>query len=189
MGFIYLFIIGAVGAILLHVYLLRTKKRWRGFRNFWLSWIPVIAVRRRRRLTSSTPPRSLSPAKTVSPSSPLGFYDAFPPSGRPELVTVGRKSGEAPSQNRFVGDIDQASFEKSLIPFTANFATCGPSTYTPTRLAIGEIKALGDFPDYAGLSGVPLPAAYKEFRIETAVPRPYRPLRWAYHQTMCMLNF
>lgn len=50
-----------------------------------------------------------------------------------------------------------------------------------------EIKALGDFPDYSKISGVLLPKAYKEFDIEKARPRPYRPFRWAYHQTMCML--
>ena len=48
-----------------------------------------------------------------------------------------------------------------------------------------EIKALGDFPDYEALSGVPLPEPYKEFDIKTALPRPYRPFRWQYHQTMC----
>ena len=51
-----------------------------------------------------------------------------------------------------------------------------------------EIRALGDFPDYATLSGVPLPEAYPEFDIRTAKPRPFRPVRWAYHQTMCTLK-
>jgi hypothetical protein len=47
-----------------------------------------------------------------------------------------------------------------------------------------EIAAYGPFPDYASLSGVPLPSAYPEFDITRALPRPYRPIRWAYHQTM-----
>ncbi|TKX27327.1 hypothetical protein C1H76_0164 [Elsinoe australis] len=51
---------------------------------------------------------------------------------------------------------------------------------------MSEIKALGDFPDYAKLSGVPLPTPYATFDIDTAKPRPYRPLRWAYHQTMSL---
>ena len=85
-------------------------------------------------------------------------------------------------------DVDDAEFKTRQVSFTADFALGGPSTYTPTRLSVDEIKALGDFPDYAGLSGVPLPQAYKGFRIDTAIPRPYRPLRWAYHQTMCMLT-
>lgn len=49
-----------------------------------------------------------------------------------------------------------------------------------------EIAAYGRFPDYAALSGVPLPTAYPKFDIIKALPRPYRPFRWAYHQTMCM---
>ena len=77
-------------------------------------------------------------------------------------------------------------FRKGIIPFTANYRECGPSTYTPMEISIEEVKALGDFPDYAELSGVPLPEAYNVFNIGTAIPRPYRPLRWAYHQTMCM---
>jgi len=48
-----------------------------------------------------------------------------------------------------------------------------------------EIAAYGDFPDYASLSGVPLPSEYKGFDITKALPRPYRPFRWVYHQTMC----
>jgi hypothetical protein len=42
------------------------------------------------------------------------------------------------------------------------------------------------FPDYASLSGIPLPKAYLGFNITRALPRPYRPFRWVYHQTMCM---
>jgi hypothetical protein len=48
-----------------------------------------------------------------------------------------------------------------------------------------EIQELQDFPDYAALSGIALPDPYLEFDIKKAMPRPYRPFRWAYHQTMC----
>lgn len=58
--------------------------------------------------------------------------------------------------------------------------------YTPTGIEIGQIEQLGDFPDYASLSGVPLPKSCREFDIDRALPRPYRPFRWNYHQTMCM---
>ncbi|KAF4589209.1 HRQ family protein [Ophiocordyceps camponoti-floridani] len=52
---------------------------------------------------------------------------------------------------------------------------------------VGQVRALGSFPDYAKLSGVPLPSAVSaSFRIEDAAPRPYRPLRWPYHQTMAL---
>ena len=59
---------------------------------------------------------------------------------------------------------------------------------TATGFTLEEIKRLGDFPDYAALSGVPLPRDYEGFEISTAKARPYRPLRWAYHQTMCTIS-
>lgn len=55
---------------------------------------------------------------------------------------------------------------------------------TPTGFTMAEIEAVGRFPDYAALSGVPAPAPYLDFNIKQALPRPYRPLRWPYHQTM-----
>jgi hypothetical protein len=55
---------------------------------------------------------------------------------------------------------------------------------TATGITLREIQNLGDFPDYATLSGVPLPEPYLKFDIKKAMPRPYRPCRWAYHQTM-----
>lgn len=56
---------------------------------------------------------------------------------------------------------------------------------TATGITLREIQQLGDFPDYATLSGVPLPEPYPAFDVKKAMPRPYRPFRWAYHQTMC----
>lgn len=40
------------------------------------------------------------------------------------------------------------------------------------------------FPDYFKLSGVPLPEPLEDFDVDKAKPRPYRPFRWPYHQTM-----
>lgn len=40
-------------------------------------------------------------------------------------------------------------------------------------------------PDYPKLTGVPNPQPLPDFDITTAKPRPYRPFRWDYHQTMC----
>lgn len=57
--------------------------------------------------------------------------------------------------------------------------------FTATGITLAECQQLGDFPDYASLSGVPLPDAYLEFDIAKALARPYRPFRWTYHQTMC----
>jgi hypothetical protein len=82
--------------------------------------------------------------------------------------------------------IADAKFRELLIPFAADFRDSEASTYTPTGISVGEVKVLGDFPDYATLSGVPLPEPYEGFQLEKAVARPYRPFRWSYHQTMCM---
>jgi hypothetical protein len=68
---------------------------------------------------------------------------------------------------------------------TANYETAPDNLFTPTGFSVGDVQSLGRFPDYEVLSGVPLPEAYKGFDIDKAIPRPYRPFRWAYHQTMC----
>ena len=65
------------------------------------------------------------------------------------------------------------------------FEVTADDVSSPVARTKEEIEALGDFPDYAALSGVRLPKPYPEFDIKTAKPRPYRPFRWAYHQTMC----
>ncbi|UPL02048.1 hypothetical protein LCI18_012982 [Fusarium solani-melongenae] len=59
------------------------------------------------------------------------------------------------------------------------------SQLTATGFSKADIDALGNFPDYAALSGVRLPHPYPEFDIDKAKARPYRPVRWVYHQTMC----
>lgn len=69
---------------------------------------------------------------------------------------------------------------------TPSSSTSSGELPTTTR-SQEEIKSFGDFPDYAMLSGVRLPNVYPEFNIEKALPRPHRPFRWAYHQTMGML--
>jgi len=118
--------------------------------------------------------------------SPVDYRDICPPSRREALSKVA-ESLPAGQQEKLQGrEVDETAFRKGIIPFTADYRECGPSTYTPMEISIEEVKALGDFPDYAELSGVPLPEAYNEFIIDTAIPRPYRPMRWAYHQTMCM---
>lgn len=56
--------------------------------------------------------------------------------------------------------------------------------FTSTSLLTQEIKALGRFPDYSVLSGVPHPTPAPSFDITKATFRPFRPFRWTYHQTM-----
>lgn len=139
---------------------------------------------------SLTPPRSLSPAKQgLPPNMPEGkeYRDTFPPSRRSALADITDK------HFRVKGKTGKALSElphdttKPIPDKSDNFAPGNDNLFTPTGFSIEEVKALGDFPDYAALSGVPLPTAYPEFDIKTAKPRPYRPIRWAYHQTMCTL--
>ena len=146
--------------------------------------------RGRRISTSKTPPRSVSPERKVPNDVPplVDYKDIFPPSTRENLVKASEFLSLSQRDKLEGGEIDGTLFRKSVIPFTADFRECGPSTYTPTEVSIEEVQSLGDFPNYAELSGVPLPEAYKEFKIETAIARPYRPLRWTYHQTMCMFE-
>ncbi|KAL9608020.1 MAG: hypothetical protein Q9167_007124 [Letrouitia subvulpina] len=164
-----------------------TKKRESPFLRALLSWLP-FASRGRRTSSSGTPPRSLSPEKKVPSNNPppAEYKDILPPSARENLAQAAKTSPHAQKDRLVGGTVDEAEVRKGLIPFTADYRACSPSTYTPSGFSVEEIKALGDFPDYAELSGVPLPEHYKEFKIETALPRPYRPFRWAYHQTMAL---
>ena len=143
--------------------------------------------RGRRTSSSKTPPRSISPEKKVPNNDPppVEYKNIFPPSQRETLGKVAERYPSPVKEKLLSGDIDDVEFRNNVIPFTADYEDCGPSVYTPTGISMAEVKALGDFPDYAELSGVPLPNAYKGFQIETAIARPYRPFRWAYHQTMC----
>lgn len=74
-----------------------------------------------------------------------------------------------------------------FIPLGAQWDKLTGKESTPTGFTVDEAKELvGSMPDYAKLSGVPLPEpVWDGFTIEKAQPRPYRPLRWSYHQTMC----
>ena len=109
--------------------------------------------------------------------------DILPPTTRGNLSKAATALSRAEKLKG--ASIDEAEFKKNLIPFTANYKECGPSTYTIMGLSMEEVEALGDFPNYSALSDVPMPQPYKEFEIEKAIARPYRPFRWEYFQTMC----
>lgn len=113
--------------------------------------------RPRRSKASSTPPRSVSPS----------------PADKKPLLPVQRRNS-------------LVSLLSNVIPGARRSPPATPSAEVPvTNRTPAEIAAYGNFPDYATLSGVPLPKAYPELDIAKALPRPYRPFRWAYHQTMC----
>lgn len=154
-------------------------------------WLPLTA-RPQRTLSSKTPPRSISPERKPAANvpSPAEYKDIFPPWRRDSLVTAATQSPFA-RKNELSGtlkDLPDRTFRESLIPMTADYRTCTnpANTYTPMGISLSEVAALGDFPDYAELSGVPLPTPYSTFKLENALPRPYRPFRWAYHQTMSL---
>ena len=143
--------------------------------------------RSRRPSSAGTPPRSLTPETKVpnNGSSPVDYVDSFPPSRREALANLAPSLPVAERENLIGHEIDPELFARSLIPLSADYRECDGNKYTPTGFSLEEVRVLGDFPDYATLSGVPLPQAYEKFDIEKANPRPYRPFRWAYHQTMC----
>ncbi|KAH8815240.1 hypothetical protein F5884DRAFT_817639 [Xylogone sp. PMI_703] len=152
-----------------------------------------LHFRRRRTSGARTPPRSISPEKKEkgpgngSPASNLqspDFPNTLPPSRRAALADVRRVAGIAlpvrpePTEEDILRD---------QIPMTRSYELENKTPkYTPTGFSTEEIKALGDFPPYDILSGVPLPQPYTEFDPAKALPRPYRPFRWQYHQTMSL---
>lgn len=148
-----------------------------------------LRLRKRRLSSANTPPRSLSPENKVpSDATPKAneYVRQFPPSQRHVLEELAQS---LPSNERqALGDLsfDQETFARSILGWEEDYRKADPAKYVYTGFSIKEIKALGDFPDYATLSGVPLPRPYNEFNLETARARPYRPLRWAYHQTMSL---
>ena len=111
--------------------------------------------------------------------------DVLPPSVRHNLPNVVAALSKAQRPILKDGPIDEATIRKNLIPFTSDYRNCGTAVYTPTGISTAEVKALGEFPNYTALSEIPLPTPYEEFQIAKALPRPYRPFRWAYHQNMC----
>jgi hypothetical protein len=171
---LYLFL-GLAFALSSTVYLLVSKRR----RDIVLD---RLRLRRRRTSGARTPPRSLSPG---SEGGEPAYKDVFPPSRRFALAEAAPEFA-----TRFpvlTGSLLQSTSEKrpKCIPIDVPFDEADPTALSPTEISVEEIKALGDFPNYATLSGVPLPKPYHEFNFKTALPRPYRPFRWAYHQTMC----
>ena len=109
------------------------------------------------------------------------YSDVFPPSQRAELAKV------LPSID-YKLESNVALLKAKCLKLDADYRLADPSLSIYSGFTVGEIRELGDFPDYATLSGVSLPAPAIGFNIDTAMPRPYRPFRWNYHQTMGMFD-
>lgn len=137
-----------------------------------------IFLRSCKESKSRTPPQSGRPEQKGTPSSLLTYTHILPPSRQRSLPEVG-------TDGIRWREVKEETVQKNLLPMDMSYRTNPSNFYTPTAFSIEEIKRLGDFPDYAKLSGIPLPNPYPAHDIENAYPRPYRPFRWAYHQTMC----
>lgn len=149
-----------------------------------------LGVHSRRASASLTPPRSLSPEKQGLPpnSSPCvpEYQDVFPPSRRYALADLPPDAFSGPGKSAKELSEQPPDYSKLVPDKSVANADALKDHVTATGFTVEEIRRLGDFPDYAALSGVPLPTPYPDFDITKAKFRPYRPLRWAYHQTMCM---
>ncbi|KAI1091068.1 hypothetical protein F5B19DRAFT_289043 [Rostrohypoxylon terebratum] len=119
-------------------------------------------------------------------SSTSDLYATVPPSQRGQLKIMVEKM--PPAQRKEMGNLsfNMNTFMNSLLGFEEDYRKADDSKYCYSGFSVREIKALGDFPDYSTISEVPLPKPYLEFDISKAKPRPYRPFRWAYHQTMSL---
>jgi hypothetical protein len=135
-----------------------------------------LRVGGRRVSGARTPPRSLSPSQKTELTPEVDHSNTFPPSQRSALARIFKDE-----------ELDEPTedWTKDTLPIEMSYLDADDTKRLPCGFSVKEIKALGDFPDYAALSGVPLPAPYPEFDINKALPRPYRPFRWPYHQTMC----
>jgi len=149
-----------------------------------------LTLRGRRASSANTPPRSVSPDKkdpSNAPPKSSEYVNTFPPLIRENLEQLAANlSGD---QRKAIGDLDfdEANWSKSVLSWEEDFRKAKSDKYVYTGMKVQEVRGLGDFPDYSTLSGVPMPEPYLEHDVDKALPRPYRPFRWAYHQTMCEL--
>ncbi|KAG8425918.1 hypothetical protein J3459_008612 [Metarhizium acridum] len=121
-------------------------------------------------------------ARTIPQPKSTDYSDVFPPSQRKLLACIEPANG---------GGEDACSTSPSkhpeiLLDLEEDYRLASPSRIVFSGFSVGEIRSLGSFPNYAALSEVPLPHAANDFDIATARPRPYRPLRWPYNQTMAI---
>ncbi|KAI0408476.1 alpha-1,2-mannosyltransferase, partial [Xylaria palmicola] len=166
---------------------------------FCLSTLAVLALRsyqkyvvlEKSRLTGcagrpTTPAleKQLLPKPLASSVSDLATF--FPPRRRDQLESL--LSALSPARRGMLSHISftQEVFERSLLRLEEDYKQADTSKYVYSGVSIREIRALGSFPDYSTLSGVPMPTPYLSFDIARAKPRPYRPFRRPYHQTMSL---
>lgn len=170
----YIFVVGPVLLLLLSWMLREWRKRGSVFNR--------IQVRRRNKTSISSSSKHPSPSSSgfKAPALACPAVDlkrTWPPFQRERYESAGILK---PKGRQF----RQAVFEETQLGFEADYANASGTEYLPSGLSVDEIKELGDFPNYAFLSEFPMPEPYLDFDINKGLPRPYRPFRWAYHQTM-----
>lgn len=168
--------------------------------------LELLHLRQRRTSGATTRPRHLSPSKKSS-SEKAGLVEkpiypsisatpdhvsTFPPSRRWVLPLLAELAVSPEKQQALSGPEPQQNIiQAEQLPGTESFRSVTKTEapkYLPSGFSTAEIQALGDFPAYDILSGVRLPKAYEEFDPSKALPRPYRPFRWVYHQTMSLMK-
>lgn len=122
-------------------------------------------------------------------ATPPGLVDIFPPSIKEIVAKQSSVEDDQAVFSSIVKKTAVALTRRNVLPMTRSYYLPNPQPLcTPTGLSTEEIKSLGRFPRYDVLSGVPLPEPYANFNINRALPRPYRPFRFPYHQTMCTVH-
>ncbi|KAI1078926.1 hypothetical protein F5B20DRAFT_198079 [Whalleya microplaca] len=145
-----------------------------------------LRIGRRNASRPSTPLLEKQGVSKPPASSKADVFSTLPPSQRGQLKKM--KESMPIAQQKALGELafDTNIFARSLLKLDEDYRTADDSKYCYSGFSVRELKALGDFPDYSVLSEVPKPQPYLEFDINKAKPRPYRPFRWAYHQTMSL---
>lgn len=144
-----------------------------------LSAAAIIGYIKSTKKQHGKPLPSFSEKPVASKSQEISYQKVFPPSQRQQLSQLGPKFAGAK-------DIDLSTLPTSrIVKLNDDVSKCSDSLYNFSGFSVKDIRLLGRFPDYATLSGVPLPSPLPNFDITKAKPRPYRPFRWPYHQTMC----
>lgn len=142
-------------------------------------WRPSTGAAIERKAVREKPEPATTSTKrdTLTPE----FRDIYPPSRRHVLIaSVGHGASIAYQASVLKHDCKQMFRDRASLANVEDI-----QSLTATGFSAADVVGLGDFPDYARLSGVPLPQACPKFDAAVARARPYRPFRWAYHQTMC----
>src|ERR1700761_8729276 len=116
-----------------------------------------LSLRGRRSSNADTPPRSLSPEKDPSNSQPNAseYVNTFPPLTRENIPEA---AAELPEDRRMVlesSTFDEKNWTKSILGWEEDFRIADPERYIYTGYKIKEIRAMGNFPNYSALSGIP----------------------------------